>query len=61
MFSQSDVEVSYERAAVERKLRAELDTVAEQYQHAKQNYEAALELQTKPWFGQSPSAKQSFA
>ena len=59
MFSQSNAVCFDERAGLERKLRAELDAVAEQYQHAQQNYEAASELRTKSWFGQSPTANQT--
>jgi hypothetical protein len=59
MFSESSVVSFSDRGTLERKLRAELDAIAEEYQHAKQNYEAALELQTKPWFGQSATANQN--
>lgn len=47
---------TYQQVALECKLRAELDAAAEQHHFAEQNYQAALELQDRPWFDHSPSA-----
>jgi hypothetical protein len=60
MSSYSNAVFCNEQTVRERKLRAELDTAANQYQQARHNYMAALELQAKPWFGQSDTAKEAY-
>ena len=58
MFLRANAIFCDEDSTVGRKLRAELDAAAERYQQAKHNYQAALELQSRPWFDQCATASE---
>jgi hypothetical protein len=58
MFPRINAVFCDEQTPRQRKLRGELDAAAQRYQQARHNYQAALELQTKPWFGESATANE---
>ena len=59
MFLRPSAVLCDEQSTLGRTLGAELDAAAERYHQARHNYEAALELQMKPWFGQCTTANEA--